>query len=148
MWNVGHKRIFLPKLAPYEMHVRSPPCLDLVPTPILSRLRHKILLLMSFTSKHKQHEIYVGLLKVCKLCVKIQYFTYTHTHTHITNSQWHRWFRHCARCRKVTGLISDCVVGITHWHNPSSHTTALGPTQSLTEMSTRNIPGGVKAAGV
>jgi hypothetical protein len=26
--------------------------------------------------------------------------------------------------------------------NPSSHTMALGSTQSITEMSTRNIPGG------
>jgi hypothetical protein len=26
--------------------------------------------------------------------------------------------------------------------NPSSHTMALGLTQSLTEMSTRNLPGG------
>jgi hypothetical protein len=31
--------------------------------------------------------------------------------------------------------------------NPSSHTMALGSTQPLTEMSTRNNPGGKKAAG-
>jgi hypothetical protein len=28
-----------------------------------------------------------------------------------------------------------------HWHNPSDHTTALGSTQPLSEMSTRRIPG-------
>jgi hypothetical protein len=28
-----------------------------------------------------------------------------------------------------------------NWHNPSSHTMSLGPTQPVTEMSTRNIPG-------
>jgi len=34
-----------------------------------------------------------------------------------------------------------------HWHNPSGRTMALGSTQSLTEMSTRNISWGVKAVG-
>jgi hypothetical protein len=29
-------------------------------------------------------------------------------------------------------------------HNPSSRTIAIGPTQPLTEMSTRNLPGGKK----
>jgi hypothetical protein len=31
--------------------------------------------------------------------------------------------------------------------NPSSHTMALGSTQPLSEMSTRNLPGGCRAAG-
>ena len=33
-----------------------------------------------------------------------------------------------------------------HWHNPSDRSMALGLTQPLTEMSTRNISWGVKAA--
>jgi hypothetical protein len=37
--------------------------------------------------------------------------------------------------------------GIFHWHNPSDHTMAVGSTQPLTEMSTRSIYWGVKAAG-
>ena len=37
--------------------------------------------------------------------------------------------------------------GIFHLHNPSDRTVALGSTQTLTEMSTRNISWGVKAAG-
>jgi hypothetical protein len=41
------------------------------------------------------------------------------------------------------GLNPDVVIGIFH----SSHTMALGLTQPLTEMSTRNISWGVKAAG-
>jgi hypothetical protein len=49
---------------------------------------------------------------------------------------------HCATSQKVTGLIPDGLTGIFHWHNPSSHTVALGLTQSLTEMSTRNITWG------
>ena len=42
------------------------------------------------------------------------------------------------------GLIPDGVNGIFHWHNPSSRTTALGLTQLLTEMSTRNTSWGSK----
>jgi hypothetical protein len=53
----------------------------------------------------------------------------------------------CATSRKVAGSISDGVIGIFHWHNPSSLTMALGSTQPLTEMSTRNISRRVKAAG-
>ena len=50
----------------------------------------------------------------------------------------HRWLRHCATNRKVTGSI-PYVIGIFHWHSPSGRTVALGLTQPLTEMSTRNI---------
>jgi len=52
---------------------------------------------------------------------------------------WHSWLRHCATSRKVTGSIPGGVTGIFHWHNPSGRTMALGLTQPLTEMSTRNI---------
>ena len=60
---------------------------------------------------------------------------------------WRSWLRHCTASRKVVGSIPDDVIGIFHWHNPSGHTMALGLTQPLTEMSTRNISWGVKAAG-
>jgi hypothetical protein len=53
--------------------------------------------------------------------------------------------------RKVAGSIPDGVIVIFHLHNPSGRTMALGSTQLLTEMSTRNISlvggGGLKAAG-
>ena len=49
--------------------------------------------------------------------------------------------------QKVAGSIPDGVIGIFHLHNPSGRTMALGLTQPLTEMSTRNISWGVKAAG-
>jgi hypothetical protein len=49
------------------------------------------------------------------------------------------WLRHCATNRKVAGLIPDGVIGIFHWHNPSSCSMALGLIQPLTELSTRNI---------
>jgi hypothetical protein len=47
--------------------------------------------------------------------------------------------KHCATSRKVAGSIPDCVTGIFHRHNPSGRTMALGSTQPLKEMSTRNI---------
>jgi len=42
----------------------------------------------------------------------------------------------------LAGSIPDYVIGIFHWHNPSGRTVALGLTQPLTEMSTRNISWG------
>jgi hypothetical protein len=44
--------------------------------------------------------------------------------------------------RKVAGSIPDEVNRLFNWPNPSSPTMALGSTQPLTEMSTKNISGG------
>jgi hypothetical protein len=49
-----------------------------------------------------------------------------------------QWLRYCATNRKVTGSITDGVIGICDWHNPSGRTMALGFTQPLREVSTRN----------
>jgi hypothetical protein len=51
------------------------------------------------------------------------------------------WLRHYATSRKVAGSIPGEVIGFFNWSNPSSHTMALGLTQPLTEVSTRNLPG-------
>jgi hypothetical protein len=61
--------------------------------------------------------------------------------------RWSSWLRHCTTNRKVAGSIPDGVSGLFHWRNPVGRTMALGSTQSLTEMSTRDISWGVKAAG-
>jgi hypothetical protein len=50
--------------------------------------------------------------------------------------------RHYTTSRKVAGSIPDEVIGFFNWPNPSSRTMALGSTQPLTEMSTRNLLGG------
>ena len=55
------------------------------------------------------------------------------------STRWGSWLRHCTTSRKVAGSIPYGVIGIFPWHNPSGRTTALGSTQLLTEMSTRNI---------
>jgi hypothetical protein len=44
------------------------------------------------------------------------------------------------------GSTPDEVIGFFYWPNPSSCTMALGSTQPLTEMSTKNLPGGVKGS--
>ena len=58
-----------------------------------------------------------------------------------------QWSRCCATNRKVAVSIPDGVTGIFNLHNLSNRTMALGSTQPLTEMSTRNISWEVKAAG-
>jgi hypothetical protein len=50
--------------------------------------------------------------------------------------------RHYATNRQVAGLIPNEVTGFFNLPKPSSRTMALGSTQPLTEMSTRNLPGG------
>jgi hypothetical protein len=58
---------------------------------------------------------------------------------HVREMRWRIWLRHCTTSWKDADSIPDDVIEIFHWHNPSGRTVALGLTQSLTEMSTRNI---------
>ena len=53
-----------------------------------------------------------------------------------------QWLKCCATSRKVAGSIPYGVTEIVHRHNPSDRTMALGSTQPLTEVSTRNISWG------
>ena len=57
------------------------------------------------------------------------------------------WMRHRATSRKVPVSNPVGVIGIFYLHNPSGRTKALGSTQPLTEMCTRNISLVVKTAG-
>ena len=57
-------------------------------------------------------------------------------------TRWRSSLRHFATSREVTGSIPNGVTGIFHWHNPYDRPMALGLTQPLTEMSTRNISWG------
>jgi hypothetical protein len=50
--------------------------------------------------------------------------------------------RNYATGRKVAGSIPFEVIEIFNLPNPSSRIMALGSIQPLTEMSTRNLPGG------
>jgi hypothetical protein len=63
------------------------------------------------------------------------------------DTRWRKWLRHCPTSRQVTRSIPDDVTGIFQKHNPSGRAVALESTESLTEMGTRNISCGVKAAG-
>jgi hypothetical protein len=53
-----------------------------------------------------------------------------------------QWLRHFATNRKVAESIPDGITGVFHLHNSSGRTMALGLTQPLTEMSTRNTSWG------
>jgi hypothetical protein len=50
------------------------------------------------------------------------------------------------QARRSTVRVPD-EVDCFNWPNPSSHTMALGSAQTLTELSTRNLPGGKKRPG-
>jgi hypothetical protein len=93
-----------------------------------------------------------------KECTKISLYLYQKRLMHtifctirfwyITDAVWWRdSLRHRATSLKVADSIPHGVIGICHRHNRSGRTMALRSTQSLTEMSTRNIFLGVKAAG-
>jgi hypothetical protein len=53
-------------------------------------------------------------------------------------TRWRSWLRLCTTSRKVAGLIPNGVTGIYQCFHPSGRIVALGSTQPLTEMSTRN----------
>jgi hypothetical protein len=59
----------------------------------------------------------------------------------LRDTRYRSWLRHYATSRKVAGSSPD-EVDFFNLPNPSSRTVALGSTQPLTEMNTRNLPGG------
>ena len=59
-------------------------------------------------------------------------------------SRWRIWLSHCTTGRKLAGSIPYDVTGIFRRHIFSGRTMALGSSQSLSEMSTRNISWGGK----
>jgi hypothetical protein len=60
----------------------------------------------------------------------------------IVGMRYRSWLRHCDTSLNVAGSIPDEIIGFFNWPNPSSRTMALESTKPLTEMSTRNLPGG------
>jgi len=55
---------------------------------------------------------------------------------------------HCATSWNFAVSITVVIIGIFNLHNPSGRTVALGPTQPITEISTKNVSLGVKTVGV
>jgi hypothetical protein len=60
---------------------------------------------------------------------------------YLTGTRKRIWLRHYATSREVAGSI-PVVIAFFNSLNTSSRIMALGPTQPLTEMSTRNLSGG------
>ena len=78
----------------------------------------------------------------CNIKLNCSAFHISLVFTHCGFTRWRRWLRHCASRRKIAGSIPDGVM-INHF----GHTMALGSTQPLTEMSTRNNSWTVNVAG-
>jgi len=70
------------------------------------------------------------------------YFRLVENTIQARGTRWFIWLRHCATSRKVADSIPDVFIGIFHWHIPYGRTLGLGLTQTLAEMSTRNISWG------
>jgi hypothetical protein len=65
-----------------------------------------------------------------------RFMMYTHCHT------WSSWLKHCAASRKVAVSMAHGVIGIFHSLSPFGRTMALGSTQPVTDMITRDISWG------
>jgi hypothetical protein len=63
-------------------------------------------------------------------------------YTNIGGTPKRSWLRLYATSRKVADSIPDKVIGFFNLLNPANRTMTLGSTQPLTEISTRNLPGG------
>jgi hypothetical protein len=57
-------------------------------------------------------------------------------------TRYRSWLRQYATSRKVAGSSPDEMDFFFNLPNPSNRTMALGSTQPLTKISTRNLPGG------
>jgi hypothetical protein len=66
---------------------------------------------------------------------------YRHSPSRRKYSAGQNYMNGYATSRKVAGSIPDEVIAFVNKPNPSSRTMALGSTQTLTEMSIRNLPG-------
>jgi hypothetical protein len=95
------------------------------------------------------HVTYFMSLKNAAVSFKINVYLFMSCmKNHSVGTRWYSWLRRCAIRRKVAGSIPNGVIGIFHWHNPSSRTMALGSTHPLTEMSTRNGGKGERCVGL
>ena len=88
-------------------------------------------------SREAKSQETASFLRNLNVCIKLNAYKGT---------RYRSWLRHNATSRKVAGSNPD-EVDFFNLPNPSSHTMALGSTQPLTEMSTRNLTGGKVAAG-
>ena len=95
-------------------------------------------------SSHKTVQVHTEVLGA----IKNTFTLHGHVVAQLVEALRYSWLRHCAASQKVTGSIPDGVIGIFHRLNLPGRIMALGLNQLLTEMSTRNISWGVKAAGV
>ena len=68
-------------------------------------------------------------------------YFFCHCITHLAGPGVAQWLRRCATSQTVAGSIPGGVTGLFSDIVPFDRTVALGSTQPLVKMSTRNIPG-------
>jgi hypothetical protein len=85
------------------------------------------------------HKFHFFLIKSSSCIIRIYIHIYIYIYIFISGHA-------VATSRKVAGLIPNEVIGSFDWSNPSSRTMALGSTQPLTEMGTRNLRRGKRPA--
>ena len=107
---------------------------------------HKVWLWKVSTGDWRDAVLSIRVGQMRRMCSRIGMWFLYKCNIEDGGTRWHSWLGHCTTNRKVVGSIPDGVFGILHWHNPSGHTMALGLTEPLTEMSTRDISWRIKAA--
>ena len=148
----SHRLICLP--IPGEKETSQSRALDCVSSDVLSS--KSPLVLKGLPAYHQGGMGSIPNLSVCDLwkqcstvtglfeSISVSSYLYRATNfVHLPSTfRWRSWLRHCATSRKVAGSVPDGVIGNFHWHNHSGRTMALGSTQPLTEMCTKNISWG------
>jgi hypothetical protein len=104
--------------------------------------RAKIVPIFVFVSSLKSYWHKIIIIRHLYRFLRICFFFLELYHFVGTRCWWRNWLIHCATSPKVAGSIPDGVTGFFSLHNPSGRNMALGSTQPLTEMSTRNISWG------
>ena len=63
--------------------------------------------------------MWINTIHACCMFQRLTCYRFHWSNNTSKATQLHSWLRHCATSRKVTGSISDGVIEILHWYNPS-----------------------------
>ena len=84
-------------------------------------------------------QVFFFLLKANYMCSDFDLYKLEIFMFQLGGARWRSLQRHCATSRKVAVSIPDGIIWMFCCLNPSRRPMALGPTQPLRKMNTRNI---------